>query len=148
MGNGIAHVFAQTNYKVTLIDIDANALKKAMTTIEKNLDRQLAKQGITEEVKQSTLRNITTQTDLKSGVSAADLVVEAATENVDLKLKIFRELDDVCPPETILASNTSSISITKIASVTKRPGKVIGMHFMNPVPVMKLVEVIRGYSTT
>jgi 3-hydroxybutyryl-CoA dehydrogenase len=148
MGNGIAHVFAQTIYKVTLIDIDANALKKAMTTIEKNLDRQLAKQAITEEVKQSTLRNITTQTDLKSGVSVADLVVEAATENVDLKLKIFRELDEVCPPETILASNTSSISITKIASVTKRPGKVIGMHFMNPVPVMKLVEVIRGYSTT
>jgi 3-hydroxybutyryl-CoA dehydrogenase len=148
MGNGIAHVFAQTNYKVTLIDIDANALKKAMATIEKNLDRQLAKQAITEEVKQSTLRNITTQTDLKTGVRAADLVVEAATENVDLKLKIFRDLDDVCTPETILASNTSSISITKIASVTKRPGKVIGMHFMNPVPVMKLVEVIRGYSTT
>jgi 3-hydroxybutyryl-CoA dehydrogenase len=148
MGNGIAHVFAQTNYRVTLIDIDANALKKALATIEKNLDRQLAKQAITEEVKQSTLQNITTQTDLKSGVSSADLVVEAATENVDLKLKIFRELDEVSPPATILASNTSSISITKIASVTKRPDKVIGMHFMNPVPVMKLVEVIRGYSTT
>jgi 3-hydroxybutyryl-CoA dehydrogenase len=148
MGNGIAHVFAQTNYKVTLIDIDASALKKAMATIEKNLDRQVAKQAITEEIKQSTLKNIVTNTDLKSGVSAADLVVEAATEYIDLKLKIFRDLDEICPPDTILASNTSSISITKIASVTRRPDKVIGMHFMNPVPVMKLVEVIRGYSTT
>jgi 3-hydroxybutyryl-CoA dehydrogenase len=148
MGNGIAHVFAQTNYKVTLIDIDADALKKAMATIEKNLDRQVAKQAITEEIKQSTLKNIITNTDVKSGVSAADLVVEAATENVDLKLKIFRDLDELCPPDSILASNTSSISITKIASVTRRADKVIGMHFMNPVPVMKLVEVIRGYSTT
>jgi 3-hydroxybutyryl-CoA dehydrogenase len=148
MGNGIAHIFAQTNYNVTLIDIDANALKKALTTIEKNLDRQLAKQAITAEVKASTLRNIKTQTDLKSGVAGADLVVEAATENVDLKLKIFRDLDEVCPPATILATNTSSISITMIGSVTKRADKVIGMHFMNPVPVMKLVEVIRGYSTS
>ena len=148
MGNGIAHVFAQTNYKVTLIDIDENALKRALGTIEKNLDRQVTKGTITNEVKASTLKNITTQTDLKSGVKEADLVVEAATENVDLKLKIFRDLDEACPPATILASNTSSISITKIASVTKRPDKVIGMHFMNPVPIMKLVEVIRGYSTT
>jgi 3-hydroxybutyryl-CoA dehydrogenase len=148
MGNGIAHVFAQTNYNVTLIDIDANALKKALSTIEKNLDRQLAKQAITEEVKASTLRNIKTQTDMRSGVAEADLVVEAATENVDLKLKIFRDLDEVCPPATILATNTSSISITMIGSVTKRADKVIGMHFMNPVPVMKLVEVIRGYSTS
>jgi 3-hydroxybutyryl-CoA dehydrogenase len=148
MGNGIAHVFAQTNYNVTLIDIDANALKKALSTIEKNLDRQLAKQAITEEIKASTMRNIKTQTDLRSGVAGADLVVEAATENVDLKLKIFSDLDEVCRPETILATNTSSISITMIGSVTKRADKVIGMHFMNPVPVMKLVEVIRGYSTS
>jgi 3-hydroxybutyryl-CoA dehydrogenase len=148
MGNGIAHVFAQMTYKVTLIDISADALKKAVATIEKNLDRQLAKQLITEEVKKSTLRNISTFTDLKSGVANADLVVEAATENVDLKLKIFQDIDEAAPPHAILASNTSSISITKIASVTKRPEKVIGMHFMNPVPVMKLVEVIRGYSTT
>jgi 3-hydroxybutyryl-CoA dehydrogenase len=148
MGNGIAHVFAQSNYKVALIDIAADALKKALGTIEKNLDRQLAKQQITEEIKAATLRNITTYTDLRQGVAGADLVVEAATENTDLKLKIFQQLDEVCAAETILASNTSSISITKIASVTKRPEKVIGMHFMNPVPVMKLVEVIRGYSTT
>jgi len=148
MGNGIAHVFAQASFNVTLIDISAEALKKAMGTIEKNLDRQLSKQLITEEVKASTLRNITTQTDLRAGVGGAELVVEAATENIDLKLKIFKELDEVCAPEAILASNTSSISITKIASVTKRPEKIIGMHFMNPVPVMKLVEVIRGYSTT
>jgi 3-hydroxybutyryl-CoA dehydrogenase len=148
MGNGIAHVFAQTSYKVNLIDISAEALKKAVATIEKNLDRQVARQVISEEVRNAALRNITTQTDLKAGVSGVDLVVEAATENVDLKLKIFRDLDEACAPDVILASNTSSISITKIASVTKRPEKVIGMHFMNPVPVMKLVEVIRGYSTT
>jgi 3-hydroxybutyryl-CoA dehydrogenase len=148
MGNGIAHVFAQMNYKVTLIDIAEEALKKGMATIEKNLDRQVAKQVISEEVKASTLRNITVQTNMKAGVSNVDLVVEAATENIDLKLKIFKELDEACSHETILASNTSSISITRIASVTKRPEKVIGMHFMNPVPVMKLVEVIRGYSTT
>lgn len=148
MGNGIAHVFAQMTYKVTLIDISEDALKKALSTIEKNLDRQLAKQLITEEVKKATLQNITTHTDIKTGVANADLVVEAATENVDLKLKIFKELDEVAPAHALLASNTSSISITKIASVTKRADKVIGMHFMNPVPVMKLVEVIRGYSTS
>jgi 3-hydroxybutyryl-CoA dehydrogenase len=148
MGNGIAHVFAQTNYRVSLIDVSADALKKAVATIEKNLDRQLSKQSITEEVKKAALGNITTHTDLRSGVAGADLVVEAATENIDLKLKIFKDLDEACAPDVILASNTSSISITKIASVTRRPEKVIGMHFMNPVPVMKLVEVIRGYSTT
>jgi 3-hydroxybutyryl-CoA dehydrogenase len=148
MGNGIAHVFAQTGYHVTLIDVSADALKKAMGTIEKNLDRQLSKQIITPEVKQSALSNITTHTELKTGVKNAELIVEAATENIDLKLKIFRELDEAAPADAILASNTSSISITKIASVTKRPDKVIGMHFMNPVPVMKLVEVIRGYNTT
>src|SRR5436190_9169329 len=148
MGNGIAHVFAQTGYKVALIDISEDALTKALATIEKNLDRQVSKQSITEETKRSALNNITTYTAIKSGVQGADLAVEAATENVDLKLKIFKEMDDACGANTILATNTSSISITKIASVTKRPDKVIGMHFMNPVPVMKLVEVIRGYSTT
>jgi 3-hydroxybutyryl-CoA dehydrogenase len=148
MGNGIAHVFAQAGYKVALIDIAADALKKALANIEKNLDRQVTKQTITEDVKKSALGNITTFTDLKTGVQDADLVVEAATENIDLKLKIFKDLDEACPAQAILASNTSSISITKIASVTKRPEKVIGMHFMNPVPIMKLVEVIRGYSTT
>jgi 3-hydroxybutyryl-CoA dehydrogenase len=148
MGNGIAHVFAQMTYKVALIDISEDALKKAMATIEKNLDRQLAKQLITEEVRKATLQNITTFTTLKAGVANADLVVEAATENADLKLKIFKEIDEAAPPHALLASNTSSISITKIASVTKRADKVIGMHFMNPVPVMKLVEVIRGYSTS
>jgi 3-hydroxybutyryl-CoA dehydrogenase len=148
MGNGIAHVFAQNNYKVSLIDISADALKKALATIEKNLDRQVSKQLITEEVKKSALQNIKTETDLKTGVANVDLVVEAATENVDLKLKIFKSLDEAAPAQAILASNTSSISITKIASVTNRADKVIGMHFMNPVPVMKLVEVIRGYSTS
>jgi 3-hydroxybutyryl-CoA dehydrogenase len=148
MGNGIAHVFAQMTYQVALVDISEDALKKAMATIEKNLDRQVSKQLISEGIKQATLKNITTYTDLKAGVRSADLVVEAATENSDLKLKIFRDMDEAAPPHAILASNTSSISITKIASVTKRPEKVIGMHFMNPVPVMKLVEVIRGYSTT
>lgn len=148
MGNGIAHVFAQHGYKVQLVDISAEALKKALATIEKNLDRQVAREAITAELKKATLDNITTQTDLKAGVASADLVVEAATENVDLKLKIFNDLDQYCPADTILASNTSSISITRIAAATKRPDKVIGMHFMNPVPVMKLVEVIRGYNTT
>lgn len=148
MGNGIAHVFAQNGFSVSLIDISEDALKKALSTIEKNLDRQHAKQTITEEQKKFTLQNITTQTDLKAGVKDAELVVEAATENADLKLKIFRDLDEASPSGTILASNTSSISITKIAAVTKRPHNVIGMHFMNPVPVMKLVEVIRGYSTS
>jgi 3-hydroxybutyryl-CoA dehydrogenase len=148
MGNGIAHVFAQNNYKVALIDISQAALDKALSTISKNLDRIVAKGNLTEAQKQETLNNITTFTSLADGVKDADLVVEAATENVDLKLKIFRDLDEHAKPEAILASNTSSISITKIASVTSRPEKVIGMHFMNPVPVMKLVEIIRGYSTS
>lgn len=148
MGNGIAHVFAQNGFNVSLVDISEEALQKALGTISKNLDRIIAKGNLTEEQKQQTLANITTYTSMEEGVKDADLVVEAATENVDLKLKIFRDLDTFSKPEAILASNTSSISITKIASVTNRPGKVIGMHFMNPVPVMKLVEVIRGYSTT
>jgi len=148
MGNGIAHVFAQYGYKVSLIDVSEDALKKALATIDKNLSRQVEKATLTAENKQQALSLITTFTDLKAGIAQAELVVEAATENVDLKLNIFRELDAHAAPEAILASNTSSISITKIASVTKRPGKVIGMHFMNPVPLMKLVEVIRGYTTT
>jgi len=148
MGNGIAHVFAQFGYKVNLIDVSQVALDKAIGTIGKNLDRQVAKEAITEDEKNLTLANISTHTSLSSGVVGVDLVVEAATENIDLKLKIFAELDSLCAPEVILASNTSSISITKIASVTQRPDKVIGMHFMNPVPVMKLVEIIRGYSTS
>lgn len=148
MGNGIAHVFAQNGYNVSLIDISADALKRALATIEKNLDRQIKKEAITEDDKKSTLANITTFTSTEEGVKNADLVVEAATENIDLKLKIFRDLDKVCGADTILATNTSSISITKIAAVTERSDKVIGMHFMNPVPVMKLVEVIRGYNTT
>jgi 3-hydroxybutyryl-CoA dehydrogenase len=148
MGNGIAHAFAQSNYNVNLVDISDVALTKAIATITKNLDRQVQKGTITEETKNSTLKNITTYTDISSGSSNADLVVEAASENIDIKLKIFKQLDEVCPPHTILASNTSSISITQIAAVTKRADKVIGMHFMNPVPVMKLVEIIRGYSTT
>ena len=148
MGNGIAHVFAQHGFKVTLIDVAPDALKKALATIEKNLDRQVSKETITEAIKKSTLANITTSTEIRSGVKNAELIVEAATEDAELKLKIFKELDEVAPEKAILASNTSSISITKIASATKRPGKVIGMHFMNPVPVMKLVEVIRGYDTS
>ena len=148
MGNGIAHVFAQNGFKVSLIDVVGEALTKAMGTIEKNLDRQVARETITEVVKKSALENIATYTDLKAGIQDAELVVEAATENTDLKLKIFKDLDAACNANTILASNTSSISITKIASVTQRPAKVIGMHFMNPVPVMKLVEVIRGYNTS
>jgi 3-hydroxybutyryl-CoA dehydrogenase len=148
MGNGIAHVFAQYGYKVSLIDISGDALKKAVSTIDKNLSRQVEKGTITAEAKQSAIQNISVFTDIKAGVADVDLVVEAATENVDLKLKIFQELDATAPKEAILATNTSSISITKIAAVTKRPEKVIGMHFMNPVPIMKLVEVIRGYSTS
>jgi 3-hydroxybutyryl-CoA dehydrogenase len=147
MGNGIAHVFAQFGNKVNLVDISQPALDKAIATIGKNLDRQVAKGVLTEQEKANTLANITTFTKLEDAVASADLVVEAATENIELKLKIFKQLDEICPATTILASNTSSISITKIASVTKRADKVIGMHFMNPVPVMKLVEVIRGYST-
>jgi 3-hydroxybutyryl-CoA dehydrogenase len=148
MGNGIAHVFAQNGFIVTLIDIAQEPLDKAIKTISNNLDRQVAKQLISEEVKSSTLKNIVTSTSMKDGVANADLVVEAATERIDLKLKIFSDLDAFTKPDCILASNTSSISITKIASATKRGDKVIGMHFMNPVPVMKLVEVIRGYSTS
>ena len=148
MGNGIAHVFAQFGYTVALIDISEDALKKALATIEKNLDRQLSKGAITENVKKTALSNIKTFTVIKEGVKNAELVVEAATENVELKLKIFKEIDEASPAGCILSSNTSSISITKIASVTKRPDKVIGMHFMNPVPLMKLIEVIRGYNTS
>ncbi len=148
MGNGIAHVFAQFNHQVHLIDVSQVALDKAMATIEKNLDRQVSKEAITAEEKAATLQNLKTFTSLAEGVKGVELVVEAATENIDLKLKIFRELDEVTAPEVILATNTSSISITKIASVTNRADKVIGMHFMNPVPVMKLVEIIRGYSTS
>lgn len=148
MGNGIAHVFAQHGHKVSLIDISVEALEKAQATISKNLDRQVTKGLISEEVKSSTVNNIKTYTSISGGVKSADLVVEATTENVDLKLKIFKELDTECETSTILATNTSSISITKIAAVTGRPDKVIGMHFMNPVPVMKLVEVIRGYNTS
>mgnify|MGYP005749038707 FL=1 len=148
MGNGIAHVFAQNGFPVSLVDISEEALQKAMATIAKNLDRIIAKGNLTEEQKAQTLGNITTYTSMQEGVKDADVVVEAATENVDLKLKIFRDLSTFTKPEAILATNTSSISITKIASVTDRPDKVIGMHFMNPVPVMKLVEIIRGYSTS
>ncbi len=148
MGNGIAHVFAQNGFKVNLIDISQASLDRGIATIDKNLSRQVAKGGIDEAAKAATLANITTHTDSKSGLATADLVVEAATENVDLKLKIFRDMDEFCKPEAILASNTSSISLTLIAAATKRPEQVIGMHFMNPVPVMKLVEIIRGYATS
>jgi 3-hydroxybutyryl-CoA dehydrogenase len=148
MGNGIAHVFAQFGYRVNLIDVSQASLDKALATISKNLDRQLAKEAITESEKQNTLSNLTTFTSLIDGVKGVDLVVEAATENVDLKLQIFKELDAATNENVILATNTSSISITKIAAVTNRPDKVIGMHFMNPVPVMKLIEIIRGYSTS
>ncbi|MEI8116413.1 MAG: 3-hydroxybutyryl-CoA dehydrogenase [Flavobacteriia bacterium] len=148
MGNGIAHVFAQFNHQVHLIDVSQTALDKAIATIEKNLDRQVSKEAITLEEKAATLQNLKTFTSIAEGVKGVGLVVEAATENIDLKLKIFKELDEVTAPEVILATNTSSISITKIASVTNRADKVIGMHFMNPVPVMKLVEIIRGYSTS
>jgi 3-hydroxybutyryl-CoA dehydrogenase len=148
MGNGIAHVFAQNDYKVNLIDINSEALERALATISKNLDRQIKKEKIDEAKKTATLGNITTYTNLEEGVKAVDLVIEAATENIDIKLKIFADIDKYAPENCILASNTSSISITKIAAATKRPEKVIGMHFMNPVPVMKLVEVINGYSTS
>ena len=148
MGNGIAHVFAQNGFNVQLIDLNEAQLDKAVATISKNLDRQVAKGTLNEEQKAQTLANLTTSNSIENGVSNAELVVEAATENVDLKLKIFQTLDANAPANCILASNTSSISITKIASATNRPSQVIGMHFMNPVPVMKLVEVIRGYSTS
>ena len=148
MGNGIAHVFAQHNFKVSLIDVSEEALAKAVATIQKNLTRQVEKDLITAETKRNALENIKTYGDIKEGVANAELVVEAATENLDLKLKIFQDLDTFVTPGSILASNTSSISITKIASVTRHPENVIGMHFMNPVPVMKLVEVIRGKETS
>ncbi len=147
MGNGIAHVFAQHGYQVALIDVNPAALEKAIAAITKNFDRQIAKGNVTETLKNSALANITTFTSIAEGVKEAELVVEAATENIDLKLKIFTDMDAHAPSGCILASNTSSISITKLASATGRPGNVIGMHFMNPVPVMKLVEVINGYST-
>lgn len=148
MGNGIAHVFAQKNYNVNLVDISQEALDKALGIIGKNLDRMIAKEVISEDDKNATLKNISTFTNIGEGIKDADLIVEAATENVDLKMKIFRELDEKAPEKSILATNTSSISITQIAAQTKRADKVIGMHFMNPVPVMKLVEVIRGYNTS
>ena len=148
MGNGIAHVFAQNGHSVVLIDVAQAALDKALVTVRKNLDRQLAKGSLTEDAKAATLKNITTSIDLAKGVSKAELVVEAATENVELKLRIFKDMDAHAPEGCILATNISSISITRIAAVTKRPQHVIGMHFMNPVPVMKLVEVIKGYDTT
>ncbi len=148
MGNGIAHVFAMNGYQVALIDISEDALARAMTTIDKNLNRMVTKDLLSESDASETKSRIQTHTSIENGVATADLVIEAATENVELKLSIFKTIDDAAPEQAILASNTSSISITKIAAATKRPEKVIGMHFMNPVPVMKLVEVIRGYSTT
>ncbi len=148
MGNGIAHTFAQVGYKVQLIDVNQTALSSALETISKNLDRLVAKEKIEASDKVKTLANISTFTDITEGVEYASLVVEAATENVDLKLQIFRQLDEACPEDTILATNTSSISITQIAAVTSRPERVIGMHFMNPVPIMKLVEIIAGYNTS
>ncbi|MFM2327530.1 MAG: hypothetical protein RIR31_1732 [Bacteroidota bacterium] len=147
MGNGIAHVFAQTGFTVNLIDVNPTQLERALATVSKNLDRQLAKETITEAQKKATLANITLQSDIAVGVKDAELVVEAATENIDLKLSIFKQMDINAPANCILATNTSSISITKIAAITKRPELVIGMHFMNPVPVMKLVEIINGYAT-
>jgi 3-hydroxybutyryl-CoA dehydrogenase len=148
MGNGIAHVFAQNGFSVSLVDVSKDALDKAMNTVAKNLERQISKGLLTEDQKLKTLQNLNIHTSLEKGVADADLVVEAATENKELKLSIFSDLENLCPDKTILASNTSSISITQIAAATKRADKVIGMHFMNPVPIMKLVEIIRGYSTS
>ncbi len=148
MGNGIAHVFAQHHFNVTLIDISGQQLQKAINTISKNLDRQIAKELISEEQKAVILQHIKTETDISEGVATAQLVVEAATENEAIKLQLFKKADEAAPPDCILASNTSSISITRIAAATQRPQQVIGMHFMNPVPVMKLVEVINGYATS
>ncbi len=148
MGNGIAHTFAQSGFKVSLVDVKQENLDKALKTITTNLDRIIAKGNLTEEEKATTLGNITTFTDLKDAVPNAELIVEAATENLDLKLKIFKQIDELAPENCILATNTSSISITQIAAATNRPEKVIGMHFMNPVPIMKLVEIIKGYSTS
>jgi 3-hydroxybutyryl-CoA dehydrogenase len=147
MGNGIAHVFAQNGFEVSLVDVSQDQLNKAIATITKNFDRQIAKGSISADIKETALANIITHSSLASGVRDAELIVEAATENIDLKLNIFRQLDEFAKEDAILASNTSSISITRIASVTQRPQKVIGMHFMNPVPVMKLVEIINGYAT-
>ncbi len=147
MGNGIAHVFAQSGFAVTLVDVHAAQLEKALATINKNFDRQIAKGTLLEGQKLNALANLQTQTDISAGAANADLIVEAATENIEPKLKIFKQLDEAAPAGAILASNTSSISLTKIAAATKRPDKVIGMHFMNPVPVMKLVEIINGYAT-
>ena len=148
MGNGIAHTFAQKDFNVNLVDISGKALQRALATIEKNLERMVLKEKITDADKQNTLANITTHTDISEGVKGVDLVVEAATENINLKLKIFKQLDEICNADTLLATNTSSISITQIATITNRPTKVIGMHFMNPVPIMKLIEVIRGKETS
>ncbi len=148
MGNGIAHVFAQNGYNVFLIDIDESALERALATIKKNLDRLIKKEKISNADRDGTLSKIATYSSIKKGVANADLVIEAATENAEIKFKIFKELDEVCKPDCILATNTSSISITKVAAHTNRPDKVIGMHFMNPVPIMKLVEIIRGYKTS
>ncbi|MDX5320442.1 MAG: 3-hydroxybutyryl-CoA dehydrogenase [Bacteroidota bacterium] len=148
MGNGIAHVFAQNGYAVSLVDINPTALEKAVATITKNMDRQIQKGILSEEQKAQALANLKTYTDMKEGAQNADLVVEAASENFDIKTKIFKQLDEIAPASCILATNTSSISITKLAAQTSRPDKVIGMHFMNPVPVMKLVEVIKGYHTS
>jgi 3-hydroxybutyryl-CoA dehydrogenase len=148
MGNGIAHAFAQYGYQVNLIDLNADALKNALATITKNLDRQIAKAVLDDVTKKNTLSNINIFTDLKIGIANADLIIEAATENTDIKLQLFKDLDQFAKPDAILASNTSSISITQLASATSRPEKVIGMHFMNPVPLMKLVEVIKGYATS
>lgn len=148
MGNGIAHTFAQSDFKVALVDISQDALDRGMDTISKNLDRMVKKEKISASDKDNTLNNISTYTELEKGIADADLVVEAATENTELKLRIFKQMDEAAPSGTILATNTSSISITQIAAVTSRPDRVIGMHFMNPVPIMKLVEIIRGYSTS
>jgi len=147
MGNGICHVFAQCGYKVSMMDVSQDAMNRALATIAKNFDRQIAKQSITEADKEKAMANIATYTSMTESMSTADLVIEAATENIDLKIKIFKEIDTYAPEHCILATNTSSISITRISSQTKRMGKVIGMHFMNPVPVMKLIEVINGYAT-
>ena len=148
MGNGIAHIFAQNGYAVNLVDISEDSLGRGMATIAKNLDRMVAKERISEDVKKATLANITTFANLENGVKDVDLVVEAATESLEIKLELFKDLDSICKKSTILATNTSSISITQIAAITKRADKIIGMHFMNPVPIMKLVEIIRGYSTS
>lgn len=147
MGNGIAHVFAQSGYQVVLIDVNPSQLERALATIGKNMDRQIAKGAMTEDQKKESLGRIQTATVILEGIKQAELVVEAATENIDLKLEIFKQIDLGAPAGCILATNTSSISITRMAAITRRPGKVIGMHFMNPVPVMKLVEVINGYAT-